>query len=311
MDSIKRSVLIVAIVFYYISNGYNQSTAGKISTSGAIASEWSAWEDLYSDNTLKVKISFKLNPLDCGNTNKTSRFRYMIQGPLKPGRKYINWDLEYFDCTEMLVKKPYSLYIGSDSGNISGVLESSRYSIRAKALTKKNFNARLSNTVATQVVQQAMPSVQTSADAKDYLVLSSKRIVGGRKIKDESSSGMESHSDMWNISVTITNTSDKEINIKRFVLNPEVACTQTERVRAYPSESSWLPSGPVISGQSVCHFKIRPGESKEALFLCEEPDDTYTFKQSNNIYEDDKKIYTHCTIDISDLQEEIIAEFCQ
>jgi hypothetical protein len=79
--------------------------------SASSQSKWGEWKELYHDQSTTVKIQFKLIDNGC-DLGKTSKFHCMIEGKLKSNDYYVNWKMDYVDCSGNIVSQNYSLNIG-------------------------------------------------------------------------------------------------------------------------------------------------------------------------------------------------------
>lgn len=82
---------------------------------------WSKWEELYSNNFIKVEISFKIKPCESEESNNMSKFQYRISGKFSEKEVYLNWKMDYVNCNSELYYQANSLNIGRDSKANIGV----------------------------------------------------------------------------------------------------------------------------------------------------------------------------------------------
>lgn len=76
---------------------------------------FSKWENLYSDGTIKVEISFQVKACSgSGESNNRSKYRYRVNGkPKSVNYHYINWKMDFLDCNGNLYYRNNALNIGS------------------------------------------------------------------------------------------------------------------------------------------------------------------------------------------------------
>lgn len=98
------------------------------------AQNWTDWQTLYSQNNLKVEISFKT--YNCNSSTIQSKFRYNITGDLLKGKNNLKWKMDYLNCNNDLITQQNSLNIGDDGDD--GIIESMDYRFICQYV-KKNF----------------------------------------------------------------------------------------------------------------------------------------------------------------------------
>ncbi len=74
------------------------------------------WEKLYEDNNLTLEVKIKPASIACEAGDDLTKFQYRIKGTLYPNEKYVNWKINYLDCSGKNITKINSIIIG---GNLS------------------------------------------------------------------------------------------------------------------------------------------------------------------------------------------------
>jgi hypothetical protein len=111
----RKAPLYFFTLFFLCQHAYSQS--------------WTPWQNLYSDGTIAVDISFKNSPTACDVTGKTSKYRYRIQGALKNFPSFVTWKMEYENCNGILYEEANSINIGK--GGDVGIIESMDFVMNA------------------------------------------------------------------------------------------------------------------------------------------------------------------------------------
>ncbi|MFK8101611.1 MAG: hypothetical protein AB8G15_03770 [Saprospiraceae bacterium] len=70
-----------------------------ICSTAQFGKKWSAWEELYKDQDIKVEIRiYTPKPNSCVDKNKKFKFKYRVTGTYKSRKVYLNWKIAYTDC---------------------------------------------------------------------------------------------------------------------------------------------------------------------------------------------------------------------
>lgn len=104
------------------------------------AQDWTDWKVLYSENNLKVEVSFKL--YNCDSSQKQSKYRYQISGDLFDEPKFLNWKMEYINCDNEVITQQNSVNIGENGDD--GLVESMDNVFICSLLQKPFYNVKTS-----------------------------------------------------------------------------------------------------------------------------------------------------------------------
>ena len=115
---------------------------------------WSKWEELYSNNFIKVEISFKIKPCEDEESNNMSKFQYRISGKFSEKDVYLNWKMDYINCNGELYYQTNSLNIGRGSKANIGVEDphtfaEEDYEFTCKSLETHFYDVIIATTKAT------------------------------------------------------------------------------------------------------------------------------------------------------------------
>ncbi len=105
------------------------------------AQDWTDWKVLYSENNLKVEVSFKL--YNCDSSQKQSKYRYQISGDLFNEQKFLNWKMEYINCDNEFITQQNSINIGENGDD--GLVESMDNVFICSSLQKPFYNVKTSD----------------------------------------------------------------------------------------------------------------------------------------------------------------------
>lgn len=105
------------------------------------AQDWTDWKLLYSDNNIKVEVSFKL--YNCDSSQKQSKYRYQISGDLANEAKFLNWKMEYINCDNEVITQQNSVNIGENGDD--GLVESMDNVFICYSLQKPFYNVKTSS----------------------------------------------------------------------------------------------------------------------------------------------------------------------
>lgn len=111
------------------------------------SASWTPWELLYSDNFVRVEISYKLSPNSCDQAGRPNIFRYNINGlRTDHDNYYVNWKMSYIDCFNKLRHDQYSVNIGAKASDgivefmddqFTGTLESRFFEVTSSSKLKR------------------------------------------------------------------------------------------------------------------------------------------------------------------------------
>lgn len=76
---------------------------------------WSKWELLFSNNYIKVEVAFKVKPCEDEESNNKCLFKYKISGKFTDRELYLNWKMDYINCSDKLYCQNNSLDISKNS----------------------------------------------------------------------------------------------------------------------------------------------------------------------------------------------------
>ena len=109
------------------------------------------WEELYSDDKIRVQIQFYLPSLTTcqSSSGDKFKFKYRVIGKYREYPYFINWKLDFVDCQGAQFYKSYSLNVGAGARpyDITSmtVIESNDFQFEASKLGTKHYDAGASN----------------------------------------------------------------------------------------------------------------------------------------------------------------------
>ena len=113
--------------------------------------DYTNWEELYSDDKIRVQIQFSIpaiTPCQSNSGNKF-RFKYRVSGKFRDYPYFINWKLDFNDCQGGLFFKSYSLNVGRGAGTYDITtwkeIESNDFQFDAAKLVIKHYEEEGSN----------------------------------------------------------------------------------------------------------------------------------------------------------------------
>lgn len=105
--------------------------------------KWTSWEELYSDNTVKIEIQFKIYKNSCEPGARDNKYKYKITGKYAD-TKNLYWKLKYKDCNNVTKILNNEIIVGGNDV-IEGIVESPDYVFKCKKIIKKKYDIGFSS----------------------------------------------------------------------------------------------------------------------------------------------------------------------
>ncbi len=99
---------------------------------------------LYSHKGLTVELDYKINSNFCdSNSTKKSKYQYKISGTPNGNNLYLNWKMDYFNCSDFEMCQTNSINIGN---NFTGIIVEPEYIFNGYKIIIPFYDVQISST---------------------------------------------------------------------------------------------------------------------------------------------------------------------
>jgi hypothetical protein len=114
-------------------------------------SQWSVWENIYSDSDIKVDLSYNLSNNSC-DQGKANKLKYKIIGKIRNYDFFVTWKMDYVGCNNIPYTRQYSVNIGRNG--ILGEIKSLDDSFTGELINR--FYDVLTSSTPKQKIEQSI-----------------------------------------------------------------------------------------------------------------------------------------------------------